>query len=174
MKKISLVLAALAFVAVSLVGCASNEVVSAVTDTIADATTNIWYQYTKGSLNVDLGTSDNSAADASTSKAQFAKVYFRYNTASGLTVVLEQNATSGSSTKPLCATKTYTTEEFGSGKWTALVASGKIAKSSAPASTTNKSSYTDISEISDAVADGLKGGVQWKKLLAQTLLSWLE
>lgn len=171
MKKISVVLVALAFVVTTFIGCASNNVVSTVTDTIADATNNVWYKYAKGSLNVDLGTSDNTAADSSTSAAQFANAYFKYNTSTGLSVVLEQN--SNSTTKPLCATKTYTVEEFGSGKWSALVASGKITKSSAPASVSNPSAYMDISSVSSAVADGLKGGVQWKKLLANQLLSWL-
>lgn len=159
MKKISVMLAALAVVlAAALTGCSSTN---ALTSTVASETSGSWYKYSKGSISVGDTGSSNSLS--------FAEAYFKYSTSTGLTVILAQNAATTTYAKPLYAKHTYTTAEFNSVKWTALLASGKIAKTSTPACVSNPSLYIDASSASGI----LSGTINWKSLLANQIVAWL-
>ena len=165
---ISVILFALSFVSCGLL----NSVKESVEDSY-----NQWYKYDKGdktfNIPVVASEADDSENGPESGNLKNADIYLMFNPDAGLTVaiqtVTEQNVevlgglVENRMDLVVGSTKTYTTEQFGKGKWTALWLSGKLIKDSAPKICTDSNQCINLNS-----EDGPK--IQWKKFLANYLL----
>lgn len=170
MKKILTVLIAAAVLAGSLVmtGCGLRNAIQ--------ATHNHWYKYNKeGGMDVPLG-EDSSEGSTSAATLSGSEFYVYFNAEKGLTVAIQKKTTTTASIAGglleqeveivTGGTKQYSTTEFGSGRWAALVSTGKFDQCSTPKIVAEPNSCVDISTA-------LGNGIQWKKVLRNILINQL-
>ena len=151
MKKIFLL--ALAAVFLLFTSCGTTKVIS-------ENTSNSWYKYNKA-YTVSTATSDSDSGSTSNSNAKSLSdgtLYVYYDSVAGLTVVIENTSSK------IFGKKVYTPAQFGEGKWSALIVSGKFTKiSGTPASVANSSGYKNLSDYVTGE------GIQWNKILVEII-----
>lgn len=137
---------------------------------IKEETYDKWYQLNTSKVelpDIPLGEDDETSETSSTIKID--GLYAYYNKTEGMTVVVAQETKSGSYLKPVCGKKLFSPSDFNSDKWLILVAA-VLDECEEPTCISKPSLYTDIS----AVTDDIKEGIQWKKLLKDTISTWLD
>ena len=170
MKKITKLIAAMAVLTSVLMmcGCGLKEAI--------DATHNKWYKYNKAEgVDIPLG-SDTTGDETTLNSLKGAEFYLYFDDDDGLLVAVQsvkqenvelyKGALSTTVDVVVGGTKQYTKEEFGTLKWSALVASGKISPSEKPKIVANPNECFIIT-------DAIENGIQWKRVLANILLSGL-
>ena len=181
MKKLSKILIASAVLLCGLVitGCAAAETVKE----IVYETHNRWYKY-KSDKQIDIPVlaaleEDGDNASESATKLENAEIYFYFDTNDGLLVAVQSTTTqtvemlkglySQDMTVVMGATKRFTKEQFGSGKWTALTMAVKLQAASEPEISAHPEKCIVLG------GDENKPKIQWKKFLANYLLgNYLE
>lgn len=135
-----------------------------------------WYKY-NSTVSIPLGDSEDDSENAATQKTlQAAEFYVKFNPQSGLVVAIQAskdqnvqlyNGLVNTNMKvTIGGTKEYTTEQFGSGRWIALYATGKFDPQTAAPKI--------ISSPDECIllnAQSFK--IQWKKVLANYLINLL-
>ena len=176
MKKMTRFIAAAAIIlsGLLLVSCGATETIKE----IIDSTHKTWYKYS-GSTNIEipLGADDNSDSSESSENLQNAEIYVYYD--HGLTVAVQSVSEHDvelygglfSTTQEVVVggTKTYTEEEFGTGKWTALLAAANFKKQNGAPKIVSDPEHCIV--VSGDGAQNLK--IQWKKFLKQKLVDKL-
>ena len=176
MKKITKILAAAAVLAcgMMLTACGAAETIKE----IVDSTHRTWYKYSgTTSIEVPLGDDDSTETSSTSKNLKDAEIYIYYD--HGLTVAVQSKSTQdiqlfdGLVTKQqeiyIGGTKTYTEQEFGTGKWTALLAAANFKKQSeAPKIVSDKDNCIIIGGD-----DAANYKIQWKKFLKQKLINAL-
>ena len=173
MKKITKIFAVVAVLlsGLMLAGCGATETIKE----IIDSTHKTWYKY-NGNTKIEIPLGDDDASETSTSKNSLkdAEIYVYYD--HGLTVAVQSVSTQDvqlfnglvNTTQEVVigGTKTYTEEEFGTAKWTALFAAANFKKvSAAPKIVSNPEACVIIG--GDKAANYK---IQWKKFLKQKLI----
>lgn len=176
MKKFLKILTAAAVLLCGLAftGCGAAETIKE----IVDSTHQKWYKYTgETSIDIPLGADDNSENSTSTNYLKNAEIYIYYD--HGLTVAIQSVSKqdiqifNGLATTTqdiyLGGSKTYTEEQFGTVKWTALLAAANF-----------KQQTQAPKIIADPDNCVIVGGdqasnykIQWKKFLANYLIGTL-
>lgn len=170
MKKITKLIAVFSLVAsvIMMCGCGLKSAI--------DATHNKWYKYNKeGGIDIPLG-SDTSADAASALDLKNAEFYVYFDDDKGLLVAVQSTKSENvelykglmSTTVDVTvgSTKQYTKDEFGTGKWTAMIALGNFTPCNAPKIVSNPNECF-------VITNALENGIQWKKVLANILLQSL-
>ena len=170
MKKITNLFVVLSILAatVFMTGCGLKEAI--------DSTHNTWYKYNKAEgVDIPLG-SDTTEEDSTLNSLKGAEFYLYFDDDEGLLVAIQsvkqenvelyKGALSTTVDVVVGGTKQYTKEEFGAIKWGALVASGKVVKSEKPKIVAHP-------EQCFIITDAVENGIQWKRVLANILLSGL-
>ena len=138
---------------------------------IKEETYDKWYQLNTSKVklpDIPLG-EDDETSEASKTIA-IAGLYAYYNEKDGMTLVVVQDEnTTTDYLKPAFGKKLFSPSEFNSDKWLILVAA-VLDECEEPTCISKPSLYTDIS----AVTDDIKEGIQWKKLLKETISTWLD
>lgn len=176
MKKITKILAAAAVLAcgMMLTACGAAETIKE----IVDSTHRTWYKYSGNtSVEVPLGDDDNAENSVEKNSLKNAEIYVYYD--HGLTVAIQSiNKTDVqicggliNTTQDVVVggTKTYTEAEFGTGKWTALLAAANFKKQSEAPKIVSDKEHCII--IGGDDAPNYK--IQWKKFLKQKLIDAL-
>lgn len=170
MKKMTKLVAAMAILASVLMMCGCG-LKSAI-----DSTHNKWYKYNKAEgIDIPLG-ADTSADAASAVDLKNAEFYVYFDDDNGLLVAVQSTKSEnvelykGLLTQTVDitvgSTKQYTKEEFGTAKWTAMIALGNFTQCEAPKIVANP-------EQCFIITNALENGIQWKKVLANILLDSL-
>ena len=177
MKKLVKILsvAAVLLCGIMLTGCGATETIKE----YVDSTHRTWYKYNGDSMPIPL--SDD--ADAETSETldakknlEHAEIYVYYD--HGLTVAIQSTSQQEvtiagiiNTTQDVVigGTKKYTEEEFGSGRWTLLLAAAKFkAQTAAP---------KIVSDPGDCIIIGGENTknykIEWKRFLKQQLIETL-
>ena len=170
MKKITKLIAVFSLVAgvIMMCGCGLKSAI--------DATHNKWYKYNKeGGIDIPLG-SDTSADAASALDLKNAEFYVYFDDDKGLLVAVQSTKSENvelykglmSTTVDVTvgSTKQYTKDEFGTGKWTTMIALGNFTPCNAPKIVSNPNECF-------VITNALENGIQWKKVLATILLESL-
>lgn len=170
MKKCIKLIAGLTFLAgiLSITSCGLKK-------TLLDDTQDQWYKY-NGTVEIPIGKSDNSENDTLLDKLTQPEFYVYFNEDDGLTVAIQSDYEQdinlfcglySTTTKfPVGGYKQYTPEEFGTVKWTALIALGDFKKCSEPGVVKGNQAVNLFNDLK-------KGGIQWKKVLKNILLESL-
>ena len=172
MKKISKILAVMTVVAsvFMICGCGLKDAISRTYDT--------WYKYNKeGGLNIpvgDVGTGDSESAAGQ--MMENAELYVFFNPDDGLKIAIQSTKAQKielagglletSVDVVTGATKDYTNEQFGSGRWSGLMLSGNFTKTEAPKIVTDPDNCINLTN-SD------KFTFQWRKVLRNILINKL-
>ena len=170
MKKITKLVAVMAVLTSVLMMCGCG-LKSAI-----DSTHNKWYKYNKAEgVDIPLGY-DTSTEATSTMDLKNAEFYVYFDHDDGLLVAIQttktenvelyKGAVSTNVDITVGSTKQYTKDEFGTGKWTTMIALGNFTQCDAPKIVTNPSECFIIQ-------DAAEKGIQWKKVLANILLDSL-
>ena len=173
MKKLVKILsvAAVLLCGIMLTGCGAAETIKE----YVDSTHRTWYKY-NGSTNltIPLGNDDNSVDSDETGSLANAEIYVYYD--NGLTVAVQSTneqevqlyggLISSNQEVTIGGTKTYSEQEFGTVKWTALLAAANFKQQSqAPKIYSNPEACVIIG------GDNAKNfKIQWKKFLKQKLI----
>lgn len=147
---------------------------AAVVDYLA-GTYNTWYKYT-GTATIPLGNSEDDAENAEALKTlEGVEFFVNFNPQSGLKVALQAskdqnvelyNGLVNTNMKVyMGGTKDYTAEQFGSVKWSTLLATGRFVPSTTPKIVSNPEECILLN------AQSFK--IQWKKVLANYLINLL-
>lgn len=180
MKKLVKILSAAAVLlcGIMLTGCGPAETIKEiVTEGINDSYKQ-WYKY-EGTAKIPLGESDDNEKVDEKHSLKDAEFFVYYDPDIGLTVAFQSTSEQDIEVvKGLFSTqvelvtggtKKYSKDEFGKGKWAALWASGKFQKCSAPKIITEPEKCM---VLTGEEANDFK--IQWKKVLANYLLNWVE
>lgn len=142
---------------------------------LLDNTQNQWYKY-NSTIEIPLGNSDESETDSLLDNLSEPEFFVYYDEDEGLTVAIQSNCKQDieliggfyqtTAELPVGGCKTYSPKEFGSIKWSALMALGSFTKTSEPAIYKAKTGFTLLDQYSN-------GGIQWKKILKNILLNTL-
>lgn len=171
--KLFVVTAVLLF-GLTLVGCGAAQTIKE----IVDSTHQKWYKYNGSTtLEIPLGEDDNSVTSNTSNTLKNAEIYVYYD--HGLTVavqsVSEQDVTicgglfSTTQEVVVGGTKKYSEEEFGSLKWTALLAAANFKQQQSAPRVVSDPDHCII--IDKNGASNLK--VQWKRFLKEKLIDLL-
>ena len=175
MKKLTKIMIAAAVLLCGLVvtGCAAAETIKE----YVDSTHKTWYKYNGNSIEIPLGKDDDSDSSATSKNLQNADIYVYYD--QGLTVAVQSETqqdvemlgglVTQKQTIVVGGKKTYTEKEFGTVKWTALLAAANFkSQSSAP-----KIVYDPDSCVIIGGDEAPNFKIQWKKFLKQKLIDTL-
>ena len=176
MKKLTKIMIAAAVLLCGFVvtGCGAAETIKE----IVDSTHKTWYKYSgESSIEIPLGNDDDSVDSTKTGSLSNAEIYVYYD--KGLTVAVQSTneqevqlyggLVSSTQEVTIGGTKTYTEEEFGTLKWTALLSAANFKQQSkAP------KIYSDPDACVIIGGDKAKNfKIQWKKFLKQKLVDTL-
>lgn len=144
---------------------------------VVDNTQGQWYKYNK-TVNIPIGAVDD-ASDDEVKTLKDASLYVYYTSEDGLKVAVQAESKesvdvlgglfSQEVTVTAGAVHSFTPEEFGDGKWTALVALSLMAPCEEPEISANPEKCLEIG------GDNAKDTkIQWKRVLANMILNkWL-
>jgi len=169
MKAIRIIFAAaLLCAAAFLTGCSNGDA-----DPFA-GTYDKWYKYNGSTSSILLGSSEDDSSASKTLKS--VELYCKFNPTSGLIVAIQaakdQNVdilgglTEATVKVTAGGKKEYSLEQFGKGKWIAVMSTVPLTVSSAPKVITSPEECIMLDNLADFK-------IQWKKILANYLLTKL-
>lgn len=144
------------------------------TEDVFSGTYNKWYKYTGSTSTILLGSSEDDSSASKTLKN--VEMFCKFDPSSGLIVAVQaakdQNVdifgglTEATVKVTAGGKKEYSLEQFGKGKWIAVMSTVPLTVSSAPKVITSPEECIMLDNLADFK-------IQWKKILANYLLTKL-